>query len=140
MLDGENLRLGISRDLGFSSVERSENLRRGAEVARLANQAGLLCVCSFLAPSAEVRERVREMHRRRAATSRSTSPRRSRSAARARRELYARAEAGEIPQLPGVSAPYDVPTSPDLVLPTHEIDVETCVDRVVQLLERKNRI
>ena len=55
-------------------------------------------------------------------------------------ELYARAEAGEIPQLPGVSAPYDVPTSPDLVLPTHEIDVESCVDRVVQLLERKNRI
>ena len=60
VLDGENMRLGISRDLGFSSVERSENLRRAAEVARIANQSGLICICSLLAPSESVRERVRE--------------------------------------------------------------------------------
>ncbi len=139
VLDGENLRLGISRDLGFSSVERSENVRRGAEVARLANQAGLLCVCSFLAPSHDVRERMREMigaeQYLEVYLSAPLEVCRARSP-----ELYRRAEAGEIPQLPGVSAPYDVPAAPDLVLPTHEIDVETCVDRVVQLLERKGRI
>jgi len=139
VLDGENLRLGISRDLGFSSVERSENVRRGAEVARLANQVGMLSIISVLAPSAEVRERVREMlgaeQYLEVYLSAPLEVCRARSP-----ELYRRAEAGEIPQLPGVSAPYDVPTAPDLVLPTHELDVDTCVDRVVQLLERRGRI
>jgi len=54
--------------------------------------------------------------------------------------MYARAEAGEIPRFPGVSAPYDVPTSPDLVLPTHELGVEECVDRIIRLLEQRGRI
>jgi bifunctional enzyme CysN/CysC len=137
VLDGENMRLGISRDLGFSSVERSENLRRAAEVARLANQAGLICICSLLAPSASVRELVRE----------TIGPERylevylsaPLEVARARETggMYARADAGEIPQFPGVSAPYDVPLAPDLVLPTHELDVDACVDQLVRLLEAR---
>jgi bifunctional enzyme CysN/CysC len=139
-LDGENLRLGISRDLGFSEVERSENLRRAAEVARLANEAGLICICAFLAPNAEVRERVREMIGPERYLEVYLSAPLDVARARDTGGMYARADAGEIPRFPGVSAPYDVPTSPDLVLATHELDVDACVDRVVRLLEQRGRI
>ena len=61
VLDGQNMRLGISRDLGFTSEERSENLRRSAEVARLINQAGLICISAFVAPSEEVRQKAAEV-------------------------------------------------------------------------------
>src|SRR5205823_5429959 len=60
VLDGHHMRLGISKDLGFTAEERSENLRRAAEVARLMNDAGLIAIASFVAPSEPVRERVRE--------------------------------------------------------------------------------
>ncbi len=54
--------------------------------------------------------------------------------------MYARADAGEIQRFPGVSAPYDVPSAPDLTLPTHELEVDACVDLVIRLLEQRNRI
>jgi bifunctional enzyme CysN/CysC len=140
VLDGENMRLGISRDLGFSAIERSENLRRAAEVAQLANGAGLICICALLAPSEAVRDLVRETigpeRFLEVYLSAPVEVCRTRDAA----GLYARADAGEIAQFPGVSAPYDVPTRPDLILPTHELDVDACVDRVVRLLEGKGRI
>jgi bifunctional enzyme CysN/CysC len=139
-LDGENLRLGISRDLGFSEVERSENLRRAAEIARLANEAGLICICSFVAANAEVRERVREMIGPERYLEVYLSAPLEVARARDTGGMYARADAGEIPRFPGVSAPYDVPAAPDLVLPTHEIDVDACVDRVIRLLEQRGRI
>ncbi len=137
VLDGENMRLGISRDLGFSSVERSENLRRAAEVAWLANQAGLICVCSLLAPSASVRELVRETIGRERFLEVYLSAPLEVCRARETGGMYARADAGEIPQFPGVSAPYDTPAAPDLVLPTHELDVDACVDQLVRLLESR---
>ena len=118
VLDGENLRLGISRDLGFSSVERSENLRRAAEVARLANQSGLICICSLLAPSEAVRERVRETIGAERFLEVYLSAPLEVCRARETGGMYARADAGEIARFPGVSAPYDVPAAPDLVLPT----------------------
>jgi bifunctional enzyme CysN/CysC len=140
VLDGENLRLGISRDLGFSSIERSENLRRAAEVARLANLSGLICICALVAPSQSVRDHVRETIGRDRYLEIYLSAPVEVCRARATGDLYARADAGEIARFPGVSAPYDVPTAADLVLPTHELDVDACVDRVVRLLEQRGRI
>src|SRR5690606_35577478 len=61
VLDGQNMRLGISKDLGFTAEERSENLRRSAEVAKLINDAGLICLAAFVAPEESVRQRVREV-------------------------------------------------------------------------------
>ena len=61
VLDGQNLRLGISKDLGFSAEDRSENLRRGSEVAKLINDAGLICIAAFVAPSEPVRQRAAEV-------------------------------------------------------------------------------
>ncbi|MCO6458309.1 MAG: sulfate adenylyltransferase subunit CysN [Pirellulaceae bacterium] len=134
VLDGVALRQGISRDLGFSNEDRSENLRRGAEVARLMNEAGLICIASFVAPDAPVRERAREV----------IGPDRFLlvhlaapiDVCRQRHDgdHYQRADAGEIANFPGVSAAYDQPADADLVLPTHEWPVEQCVDRLLQLL------
>ena len=61
MLAGRNMRKGISRDLGFTAEERSENLRRSAEVAKLINDAGLICIAAFVAPSEEVRQKARDV-------------------------------------------------------------------------------
>jgi bifunctional enzyme CysN/CysC len=138
VLDGENMRLGISRDLGFTARERSENLRRSAEVAKLMNEAGLITIAAFLAPSEETRHKVRDAIGADRYLEIYLSAPVEVCRQRDKSGIYARADAGEIAEVPGVSAPYDVPSSPDLVLPTHELSVKECVDRIVKLLEQKH--
>ena len=139
VLDGQSFRLGISRDLGFSPRERSENIRRAAETARLMNDAGLICLTSFVAPEADVRRRARATI---------GEPRflevflhAPLDVLRQRDEdgLYAAAERGEA-NLPGVSAAFDEPAAPDLVLATDALDVETCAERIVGLLRERGYI
>ena len=139
VLDGQSFRLGISRDLGFSPRERSENIRRAAETARLMNDAGLICLTSFVAPEADVRRRARATI---------GEPRflevflhAPLDVLRQRDEdgLYAAAERGEA-NLPGVSAAFDEPAAPDLVLATDALDVETCAARIVGLLRERGYI
>ena len=137
VLDGETLRGGLNKDLAFSPDDRAENIRRAAEVARLFNDAGLIAVCALVSPYADDRRIARDV----------VSPRpflevhvtapadvcRTRAA-----DVYALAETGDAPQFTGVSAPYEPPTSPDLVLDTSTLDVETCMERIVEALrERK---
>jgi bifunctional enzyme CysN/CysC len=137
VLDGQNLRLGISKDLGFSFEDRSENLRRGAEVARIINQAGLICVCAFAAPSEEVRQRAAEViGRERFFVVHAAAPL-DLCRARDQHGLYAKAAAGEIANFVGVSAPYEPPAHPDLVLPTDQLPVEESVDKIMSLLEQR---
>jgi bifunctional enzyme CysN/CysC len=135
VLDGQSMRLGISRDLGFSADERSENLRRSVEVARLFNDAGLLVLAAFVAPDEAVRRKAAErVGRERFLVVHLAAPA---DVCRARdaEGHYALADSGEIANFPGVSAPYEPPASPDLVLPTHEWPVGRCVDAVLRLLE-----
>jgi bifunctional enzyme CysN/CysC len=140
VLDGQNLRLGISKDLGFTAEDRSENLRRGAEVARLINDAGLICIAAFVAPSEAVRNRARDViGESQFLVVYLTAPIdvcRGRDAA----GHYRLADSGEIASFPGVTAQYEVPTRPDLVLPTDQVPVEACIDRIMQLLEDKGII
>ena len=135
VLDGQGMRQGISRDLGFSADERSENLWRSAEVARLLNDSGLICLAAFVAPDAAVREKVAEriggdrflvVH-----LSAPVEVCRTRDAS----GVYAKADAGEISDFPGVSAPYEPPARPDLVLPTHDWSLPRSVEAVMRLLE-----
>jgi len=136
VLDGENMRLGISKDLGFSANERSENLRRAAEVAKLFNDSGLLCIASFVAASAEVRARVKnEIGEERFIEIYLSSPVEV-CRERDKKGHYEKADKGELKDIPGVSAPYDIPQSPDLVLETDKISVDECVDRIMRLLEQ----
>lgn len=114
VLDGDNLRHHLNRDLGFSTEDRKENIRRAAEVARLMNEAGLIVITSFISPRREDREmacaiigeeRFIEVHV-------STSARVCES--RDPKGLYAKARAGQIPDFTGVSSPYEPPTAPAL--------------------------
>jgi adenylyl-sulfate kinase len=135
VLDGDVVRGGLNGDLGFSDADRSENLRRVAHVARIFNQAGLIVLAAFISPTREQRRFVRQVvgpdrfvlvH---VATSLATCRERD------PKGLYAKADAGEIPQFTGVSAPYEAPEAPDLALETEALSVDEAVDAVLAALE-----
>ena len=140
VLDGQNMRLGISKDLGFTTGERSENLRRSVEVAKLFNDAGIICIGAFVAPDDAVRRKAAE----RVGAERFLVVHLSAPLAVCRQRdtdgHYALADAGELANFPGISAPYEPPRQADLVIPTHEWPVARCVDALVQLLESRGVI
>ncbi|MBM4000197.1 MAG: sulfate adenylyltransferase subunit CysN [Planctomycetes bacterium] len=131
---GKSLRRGLSKDLGYSSSERSENLRRGAEIARMLNDAGLICIAAFVAPEDDVRGKARTaIGEDRFLLVHVDAPIET---CRERDEagLYRRADEGLIAHFPGVSAPYERPANADMVLDTDRMPVEECVDRLIRLL------
>jgi bifunctional enzyme CysN/CysC len=137
VLDGRSMRQGISRDLGFSVSDRSENLRRGAEAAKLLNDAGLICVAAFIAPEETVRQRAADVvGRGRFLVVHLDAPL---EVCRQRDDsgMYAKADEGELANVPGVSAAYEPPTKPDLVLDTAKYPVDYCVAQIVKLLTDK---
>ena len=134
VLDGDNVRHGLSRDLGFSPADRAENLRRIGEVAKLFVDAGLIVVCAFVSPSRQDREQLRatlgsgdylEAYVRASLdTCRKRDP----------KGLYGKAESGEIGDLTGVGAPYEPPERPDLVLDTEQRTLADNVELAVRFL------
>jgi bifunctional enzyme CysN/CysC len=136
-LDGENVRLGISRDLGFSSQERSENLRRVAEVARLVNNQGLIAIAALVAPKAEVRARARELVGVERFVEVFVDTPLEVCRERDANGMYEAADRGEIPQFPGVSATYERPTDMDLRVDTSVQDVDECVDVIMGMLAER---
>jgi len=134
VLDGQNMRRGISRDLGFTVDERSENLRRSAEVARLFNDAGLIVLAAFVAPDEAVRQKAAEVIGRDQFIVVHLDCPLDVCRQRDADGHYARADAGELALFPGVTAPYDSPVAPDLVLHTHQDNLETCATEVLKLL------
>ena len=136
-LDGENVRLGISRDLGFSSQERSENLRRVAEVARLVNNQGLIAIAALVAPKEEVRARARELVGVERFVEVFVDTPLEVCRERDANGMYEAADRGEIPQFPGVSATYDRPTDMDLRVDTSVQDVDECVDVIMGMLAER---
>ncbi|WP_442482739.1 sulfate adenylyltransferase subunit CysN [Aeoliella sp. SH292] len=140
VIDGQNMRRGLSRDLGFSVDDRSENVRRAAEVAKTLNASGLITIAAFVAPHEAVRQKAAEViGRDRFLVAHVAAP------VEWCREhddqgIYAKADTGEIGGFPGVSADYEPPTAPDLVLSTHEKSVEECAKQVVAMLEKRGVI
>lgn len=137
VLDGQQVRRGLSKDLGFSFEERSENLRRSAYLANILNDAGILCIAAFVAPNATVRDKVAGVvGTDRFLTVHVDAPLEL-CRERDSRGQYAEADAGKLPEFAGVTAPYEVPESPDLVLKTDEQSVDECADAVIELLTSK---
>jgi bifunctional enzyme CysN/CysC len=137
VLDGQNMRRGISKDLGFTADERSENLRRSAEVAKLFNDAGIIVLAAFVAPDEAVRQRAAAaIGRERFLVVHLDCPL---EVCRQRDTdgHYRLADSGEIANFPGISAPYEPPASPDLVLKTDKLSVAECVAKVVALVESR---
>ena len=136
VLDGDNVRQGISADLGFSPQDRAENIRRIGEAAVLFANAGMIVITAFISPYRSDRDRARairpemfhEVHiDADLATCEGRDP----------RGLYKKARRGEIPEFTGISAPYEPPENPELVIDTTHNGIEACVDRLVGYVERR---
>ena len=133
-LDGDNIRKGLNRDLGFAPQDRSENIRRVGEVAALFAQAGTIVISSFISPYREDRRRVRTIapdyfHNIYIKASLEACEKRD------TKGLYKQAREGKIPEFTGVSAPYEEPVNPDLVIDTEHTDIEACVNALVKYVE-----
>jgi bifunctional enzyme CysN/CysC len=140
VLYGQNMRHGLNRDLGFTADDRSENLRRSAEVAKLMNDAGVITIAAFVAPHASVREKAKHViGADRVLEVYCTAPMevlRSRDQSGA----YKLADEGKIAQMPGVTAAFEEPTAPDLVLNTDQLDVDASVSRIIELMKAKGYV
>lgn len=140
VLDGDNVRHGLSRDLGFSAEHRTENIRRIAEVARLMNDAGLVVLSAFISPYRADREMARrivgeskfiEVH---VATPMATCEQRD------AKGLYRRARSGEIADFTGISAPYEPPENPAATIDTSLTTLDDSLDRLAQMLMPRLRL
>jgi len=140
VVDGENVRKGLSRDLGFSAEDRSENLRRSGHLAHALNDAGLICIASLVAPAEDVRQKVAQLigSQRFLVVHVATPLEVCRQ--RDTKGQYAKADAGEMPNFPGVTAPYEPPANPDLVVDASESSPAECADQVIELLRAKEFI
>lgn len=140
VIDGQSMRAGLSRDLDFSAKDRSENLRRCVEVAHLINQTGTICICAFVSPSREVRDRFRAGFDENQFLMAYLSAPLEVCRTRDKDGIYEAADRGEMKSVPGISQPYEVPEDADLILPTHEMSVDQCVDALVELLKSRKRL
>jgi len=140
LLDGDNIRHGLNKDLGFTAVDRVENIRRVGEVARLFVDAGVIVLCSFISPFRAERAAVRglldpgefiEVH--------VTAPL-AVCEQRDPKGLYAKSRAGQLPNFTGIDSPYETPEHPDLVLDTTSAPAEELAQRVVSLLAARGLI
>ncbi len=142
MLDGDEIRLYLSRELGFSKEDRNTNTRRIGFVARALARNGVIAVASTISPYADSREEVRELAARDGVDFieiHVDAPLET-LIERDTKGLYKRALAGELPHFTGVSDPYEPPKNPDLRVPTHEETQEVSVQRVLELLRSKGLI
>lgn len=135
ILDGDNVRHGLNGDLGFSPDDRSENIRRVGEVAKLFAEAGALVLTAFISPYRRDRDGIREiMTRDGDFVEIHVSCPLEVCEARDPKGLYKRARAGEIPDFTGIDAPYEAPEAAELVVQTNVYDVDNCAERVISYL------
>jgi bifunctional enzyme CysN/CysC len=139
-LDGDNVRHGLNRDLGFSEADRVENIRRVAEVAKLFVDAGLIVLISFISPYRRERILARDTVDQGEFIEIFVDTPIDECRRRDPKGLYRRADAGGIRNFTGVDAPYEEPMDPDIRLPTLEVPPETSAERVVQYLQQKGMI
>ena len=132
VLDGQTMRLGPSKDLGFDEESRSENIRRGIEIAKIISNNGIIAISSFVAPNALVRKKARENVGDNLLLVYLSAPLEI-CRERDSKGFY---QSENVSTVPGVSFPYEAPEDADLILPTHEITVEESVEKLIELLEK----
>jgi bifunctional enzyme CysN/CysC len=138
MLDGDNVRHGLNRDLGFTEPDRVENIRRVGEVAKLMAEAGLVVLCSFISPFRAERRMVRELIGDAEFIEVFVDTPLEQCIARDPKGLYRRALAGEIKNFTGVDQPYEVPENPELHLFADSKGADQLAnDAIAELIRRK---
>ena len=137
LLDGDNLRSGLNKDLGFSPVAREENIRRAGEVAKLMVDAGLIVICAFISPFEEERAAVRRLFAADEFLEIFVDAPLEACIARDPKGLYKRALAGELPNFTGVSQPFERPANPEMRVRSDLRAVDEIVDSIMELLRAK---
>ncbi|HEY0313138.1 MAG TPA: adenylyl-sulfate kinase [Allosphingosinicella sp.] len=137
LLDGDNVRLGLNRDLGFSDADRAENIRRVGETAKLMLDSGLIVLAAFISPFRAERRMVSELLGRDRFVEIFIDVPLAEAERRDAKGLYAKARAGEIPNFTGIGSPYEPPEAPDLRLDTSRLSPEEAADAVVRYLEEE---
>lgn len=140
VLDGDNVRHGLCKDLGFSDDDRSENIRRVGEVSKLMVDAGLITLTAFISPFRADRRLVRDLVDDGDFLEIYCRASLDICEARDPKGLYKKARAGVIPEFTGISSPYEEPENAELVLDTEELSVEESVKRVVGMLIQRDVI
>jgi bifunctional enzyme CysN/CysC len=140
MLDGDNVRHGLNRDLGFTDVDRVENIRRVGEVARLFADAGLIVLCSFISPFRAERQMVRELVGADEFIEIFVDTALAECIRLDPKGLYARAQAGKIKNFTGIDSPYEPPENPEIILRTAELSAEQSARHVVAILRQRSII
>jgi 3'-phosphoadenosine 5'-phosphosulfate synthase len=135
-LDGDNIRYGLNKDLGFTSEDRTENIRRIGEVARLFADAGAIALTSFISPFARDRDTARRIHEEGDLPFFEVFVDTPIEVCEQRdvKGLYKKARAGAISEFTGISSKYEYPVKPDLVLKAGEDSLGDCIKKVIQLL------
>jgi adenylyl-sulfate kinase len=134
ILDGDNIRQGLCSDLGFSPKDRTENIRRIGEVARLFADAGIICIAAFISPYRGDRDLARKIAQPGKFVEVYLNAPLEVCEQRDPKGLYARARAGEIKDFTGISAPYEPPLKPEVELRTNQSSVTECVDIIFKRL------
>ena len=140
VLDGDNIRHGLNKNLGFSPEDREENIRRIGEVARLFAQAGLITMTAFISPYRKDRDKARRLLEDGEFIEVFVKVSLKEAEQRDPKGLYKKARAGEIKEFTGISAPYEEPLNPELVIDTDQLDPAQSKDMVIQYLEDKKII
>jgi adenylylsulfate kinase len=140
LLDGDNIRLGLNKNLGFSDADRTENIRRIGEVSKLFVDAGLIVITAFISPFRADRDLVRSLVapgeffevyvKAPLAVCEQRDP----------KGLYKKARAGAIKQFTGIDSPYEEPAAPELVLDTDQLDLQACTRALLDALRKAGRI
>ncbi len=126
LLDGDNLRSGINNNLGFSDEDRTENIRRAAEVSKLFAQAGVVTICSLISPTIAIRSMAREVIGEDLFFEVFINCPLEVCEERDVKGLYAKARSGEIKKFTGIDSPFEAPSSPSLEIRTDQYSVEDC--------------
>lgn len=140
VLDGDNVRHGLCRDLGFSVADRAENIRRIGEVSKLFMDAGLIVLTAFISPIRADREMVRNMVAAGDFMEIFCDSPIEICETRDVKGMYAKARAGLIPEFTGISSPYEAPENPELIVQTGKIPLDTCVAKVIDEMRKKHYI
>ncbi|MBK6837021.1 MAG: adenylyl-sulfate kinase [Bacteroidetes bacterium] len=137
LLDGDNVRFGLNKDLGFSEADRKENIRRVAEVAKLMMDAGLIVITAFISPYREDRDLVRKMVQPGEFVEVFVNTPLDVCEQRDPKGLYKKVRAGELQQFTGIDSPYEEPLQPELNIQTMNQTPEESVKQILEFLEVK---
>ena len=133
-LDGDNIRHGLNNDLGFSSKDRKENIRRIGEVAKLMQSAGLITLASFITPFIETRDMLKDIIGKDNLKIIYVKASVEACSKRDPKGLYEKAKKGEIKNFTGISSPYEKPKNPDIILDTEKLTVKESVEKIINKL------